>query len=369
MKNSKTTIKELTKMYRKVLLKCLVIAMVLSFNVSAQVVDVISNGTAPADGTVIGTITFEQAQWDALASGIDSTKVAQIETNKNGIATNTTNISANTTAIDTINNSDVMNSGIDSTKVAQIETNKNDIAQNTADIATNTADIAQNTADISANATAIDVINNSDVMNSGIDSTKVAQIETNKNNIAQNTADIATNATAIDAINNSDVMNSGIDATKVAQIETNKNDIAQNTADIVANATDIADNRMAIGDRNYSSTNYISVGDDLTTAVSDLDFELGRIEYNLGNIEHDLNQTRREMKGGFAAAAAMSALVPNARADGDTQIAIGTGTYQGRGGMAIGGFHYLNDNTLINVGGAYAGSKSATFKAGVTFGW
>ncbi|MBQ3034453.1 MAG: YadA C-terminal domain-containing protein, partial [Alphaproteobacteria bacterium] len=64
-----------------------------------------------------------------------------------------------------------------------------------------------------------------------------------------------------------------------------------------------------------------------------------------------------------------SALVPNARANGNTQISIGTGYYRGTTGFAVGGFHYLNDDVLLNAGAAYAGNGSATFKSGVTFGF
>jgi len=119
----------------------------------------------------------------------------------------------------------------------------------------------------------------------------------------------------------------------------------------------------SVGDRTqFASARYISSGASVADAAMALDA-------NLSRVEHDLNQTQREMKGGFAAAAAMAALVPNARAAGDTQISVGTGTYRGRAGMALGGFHYINDNVLVNVGASYAGSNSTTFKAGVTFGW
>ena len=77
----------------------------------------------------------------------------------------------------------------------------------------------------------------------------------------------------------------------------------------------------------------------------------------------------KEMKGGFASVAAMSALQPNARAAGDTQISMGAGAYRDHQGLAIGAFHYFNDNIMANVGASYAGDKSTMFRAGVTFGW
>ena len=125
----------------------------------------------------------------------------------------------------------------------------------------------------------------------------------------------------------------------------------------------------AIGNRAYTSTRYISSGSDLSTAVSALDSNLSRVEGNLDALTNRTNKMHHEMKSGFASLAAMSALVPNARVAGDTQISVGTGHYRGTTGFALGAFHHVNDNVLLNAGAAYGGNGSATFKGGVTFGW
>ncbi len=117
-----------------------------------------------------------------------------------------------------------------------------------------------------------------------------------------------------------------------------------------------------IGSLKYASTNYVRAGDDLTTAVSKLDSQLYRVEDRVDEIN-------KEMKAGFASVAALSGLQPNARAFNDTQISVGVGNYRGQTGFALGGFHYVNDNLMMNVGAAYAGDHSATFRGGLTFGW
>lgn len=134
-------------------------------------------------------------------------------------------INQNKLAIDEINSSDVMQSGISKAKVDQIDTNTADIVLNTADIVLNKQEIAK--------------INNSDVMKSGINATKVTQIETNKNNIDTINTNIQANKESIDTINASEVMNSGINTTKVNQIETNKNAIATANDNIENNTTAI----------------------------------------------------------------------------------------------------------------------------------
>ena len=125
----------------------------------------------------------------------------------------------------------------------------------------------------------------------------------------------------------------------------------------------------AIGNRSYTSTRYISSGSDLSSAVSTLDSNLSRVEGNLDALTRRTQKMHHEMKSGFASLAAMSALVPNARVAGDTQISVGTGHYRGTTGFALGAFHHVNDNILLNAGAAYGGNGSATFKGGLTFGW
>ena len=136
-------------------------------------------------------------------------------------------INQNKLAIDEINSSDVMQSGINKAKVDQIDTNTADIVLNTADIVLNKHEIAK--------------INNSDVMKSGINATKVTQIETNKNNIDTINTNIQGINTEIDGIKTSDVMTSGINTIKVNQIETNKNAIATANENITQNTNDISD--------------------------------------------------------------------------------------------------------------------------------
>ena len=153
-------------------------------------------------------------------------------------------INRNKLAIDEINSSDVMQSGINKTKVDQIVTNTADIVLNTADIVLNKQEIAK--------------INNSDVMKSGINATKVTQIETNKNSIDTINTNIQGINTEIDGIKTSDVMTSGINTIKVNQIETNKNAIATANENITQNTNDISD--IQTSDVMVSGINATKVG-------------------------------------------------------------------------------------------------------------
>ncbi len=161
----------------------------------------------------------------------------------------------------------------------------------------------------------------------------------------------------------SNTVNANIDAINATigdmnQMQNRNNNLAQGSS-VVANLDSLD---QAIGNRAYTSTNYISSGSDLSSAVSSLDSNLSRVEDEMNKMDH-------EMRSGFASLAALSALVPNARSAGDTQLSLGTGYYRGTTGFAVGAFHHLNDNVLLNAGAAYAGNGSATFRSGVTFGF
>ena len=118
----------------------------------------------------------------------------------------------------------------------------------------------------------------------------------------------------------------------------------------------------AIGDMNFSSTRYASGSQDLSSAIRSLDSNIYRIDREVSDLKHDF-------KSGMASMAAMTALVPNARSCGDTSLSLGTGAYDGHTAMAIGGFHYLNDNLLLNAGVAWGNTDDLAYRMGVTFSW
>jgi autotransporter adhesin len=71
-----------------------------------------------------------------------------------------------------------------------------------------------------------------------------------------------------------------------------------------------------------------------------------------------------------ALSSAFSALVPNARTGGNTQISLGLGQYSGASAMAAGVFHYVSDNVLLNAGVSSSFNRNrAAGRAGVTFGF
>ncbi|MBQ8671364.1 MAG: YadA C-terminal domain-containing protein, partial [Alphaproteobacteria bacterium] len=116
----------------------------------------------------------------------------------------------------------------------------------------------------------------------------------------------------------------------------------------------------AIGDVDFSSTHYVAGTTNLSDAVRVLD-------HNMERIDDDLKDLHHQHRTGMASMAAMSALVPNARSNGNTSISLGTGAYQGHTAVALGGFHYLTDNLLLNAGAAWGNTDDVVYRVGLTY--
>ncbi len=132
----------------------------------------------------------------------------------------------------------------------------------------------------------------------------------------------------------------------------------------------IAALNSAIGDLgDLGNTYYTSEATNVVDAVRTLDSNMYRLDTQVANLDNKYRKLNREYRSGMASMAAMSALVPNARAYGNTQLAIGTGAYSSHTAAAIGGFHWLTDNLLLNVGVAWGNSSDEAYRMGVTYTW
>ncbi len=105
----------------------------------------------------------------------------------------------------------------------------------------------------------------------------------------------------------------------------------------------------------------------MTDAVQRLDAQIYGMSSAVNEVAHQLNDVRKEMRGGLASAAALSALVPNARSDGKTSLSLGLGGYKGTQGVAVGGFHYFTDHLLFNVGASLGVDSEAMYRVGMTY--
>ena len=128
----------------------------------------------------------------------------------------------------------------------------------------------------------------------------------------------------------------------------------------------------AIGDADFSTTKYAVGATDLSSAIRQLDSSMAETQAHndarFAAIDNRIDGLRKEMRQGLAATSALAGLVPLDNSY-KTQLSMAMGGYEDKQAVALGGFHYIKDNIILNAGVAYGGSKSTAYKVGVTFGF
>lgn len=143
------------------------------------------------------------------------------------------------------------------------------------------------------------------------------------------------------------------------------------------NADGIAANKATIGtttDGTYvASANTVGQNiNALDTALGNVHSDIAAIQVNnnarFSQINNRIDKLEDTIEKGLAANNALAGLVP-LNSCHRTQISAALGGYKSNQALAIGAFHYMNDQTLLNAGAAYGGNSSISYKVGVTFGF
>ena len=225
--------------------------------------------------------------------------------------------------------------------------------------ATNTDSVAANLVAldgvVQTNANAIATINSSDVMQSGIDATKVEQITTNK-------ADIAANASAIETLNG--------DATTTGSVA----NTAKGYVDALANGA-VADNTAAIAILNGDASVAGSVDNKIAAieALSLVDaknFAVQRDALTLGaaNAYTDarVEKLDKNLSAGVAGAVALSSVATSNVRRGEVSVGAGYGYFNGQSAGAFGAAMGLSNRWSVNAGAGVSG-YDVSFRAGTNY--
>ena len=150
------------------------------------------------------------------------------------------------------------------------------------------------------------------------------------------------------------------DAVNVGQLNTVKSDVSSNSAAIESEA----ETRAASDEAQQEGISANS------SAITEVRQTLNDTRDAVAHLDRRVDQLENEMDEVAALASAFSALVPNARSASNTQLSLGLGNYGNANAVALGVFHYVNDNVLVNVGAstAFGNSKTAA-RAGITIGF
>jgi len=142
--------------------------------------------------------------------------------------------------------------------------------------------------------------------------------------------------------------------TTLSEIPDIKNEVNNNTKSISQNKTQIKNNTMAINN--------------VQAQVTSTQNQVNSMQGQVNSLGHKINNVERRMEQGLATVTALTALHPNPRYQGKTQVAVGTGMYSDNVAGAIGLFHYLNERVMLNAGAAYGGDTSWAGNVGITIG-
>ena len=157
------------------------------------------------------------------------------------------------------------------------------------------------------------------------------------------------------------------------------NTVNANIAALNVSVGDVEKLKHAMYAANRDETGNV-IATSVTDAVYNLDYNLydlnNRFNYfaegtisAVNTLNDHYKRLRKDFQTGMASMAAMSALAPNARATGDTQLSVGTGAYSGHTAAAVGAYHWLTDNLMLNVGAAWGDSSDTIYRMGVTYSW
>ena len=130
----------------------------------------------------------------------------------------------------------------------------------------------------------------------------------------------------------------------------------------------IAAVNTAIGDiSSLKQTIYASDATNVTDAIKALDKNMYVLDNQVNDLGIKYQRLRREFRVGMSSMAAMSAMAPNARADGNTQLTVGTGAYADHTAVAVGAYHWISNNLMVNAGVAWGDTDDYIYRMGFTY--
>lgn len=106
-----------------------------------------------------------------------------------------------------------------------------------------------------------------------------------------------------------------------------------------------------------------------TSNINALKNDVSRLNTRVDGLQSQINKLDDRLERGLATVTALTALHPNPRYQGKTQISIGTGMYADNVAGAVGIFHYLNDKVMLSAGASYGGNDSWAGNVGITIGF
>ena len=106
-----------------------------------------------------------------------------------------------------------------------------------------------------------------------------------------------------------------------------------------------------------------------TQNINALKNDVSQLNTRVNDIQQQVDRLDNKLEKGLATVTALTALHPNPRHQGKTQISVGAGMYADNVAGAIGIFHWLTDRIMLSAGASYGGDSSFAGNVGITIGF
>ena len=324
-----------------------------------------SNNVTPYSGNLAVGTTVEGHLLALDASIGDMRGFAATDGTGNTYATNTTSVAANLVALDGAAQTNAQAISDLETVVGHASSGTNAATGLFANVETNANAIAvlngdESVANSVANKIATALADSGMMTTGNVTAAIVSQGQNatyNANTVQAGTVGkaIADNASAIEDINNSDVMQSGITSEKVALIDTN--------------AADIAAERTRAMDAETTLRNDFASADTLTL-VDAKNFAAQRDALTLGQAnaytDRRVEKLDKNLSAGVAGAVALSSVAVSNVHRGEVSVGAGYGYFNGQSAGAFGAAMGLSNRWSVNAGAGVSG-YDVSFRAGTNY--
>lgn len=106
-----------------------------------------------------------------------------------------------------------------------------------------------------------------------------------------------------------------------------------------------------------------------TQNINAIKNDVSQLNSRVNDIQAQVDKLDNKLEKGLATVTALTALHPNPRHQGRTQISVGAGMYADNVAGAIGIFHWLTDKIMLSAGASYGGDSSFAGNVGITIGF
>ena len=294
---------------------------------------------------------------DNTGKSFQTGELQEIDTSalETAIQNNTTNISNLTTKVDN-NTTAIQNNTENINKLDTRVTNNTTAIQTNADNITNLQNNL-NTTNVQVNKNTQDIHNLDSRVTTNTNNIEINRqnIESVSNRVTQNTNQINTNTQNIQA--------------NTERLNKHETQITKNTNDIKTNAKNIEVNRRNIQTNAKNIQKVSTQVQSNTQNINALKNGMARVNTRMDSMQSQIDRLDNRLEQGLATVTALTALHPNPRHQGKTQISIGAGMYADNVAGAVGVFHYLNDRVMLSAGASYGGDSSFAGNVGITIGF